>query len=59
MTEVTPDALAAMDQHSDRCVSELADAGCDVMAYACLVAVMAAGPGAHLRTERRLSQPAA
>ncbi|MGH4026262.1 MAG: maleate cis-trans isomerase family protein [Pseudonocardiaceae bacterium] len=58
MTAVTPDALAAMDRHSDRCAVELADADCDVMAYACLVAVMAAGPGAHLRVERRLSETA-
>jgi maleate isomerase len=58
MTQVTPEALAAMDAHSDRCAVELADAECDVLAYACLVAVMAAGPGAHLRTEKRLSESA-
>ena len=46
MTQVTPEALAAMDAHSDRCAVELADAECDVLAYACLVAVMAAGRGA-------------
>ena len=34
-------------RHSDRCAVELADADCDALAYACLVAVMAAGPGAH------------
>lgn len=59
MTEVTAEALAAMDRSSDRCVTELADADCDVLAYACLVAVMAAGPGAHQRAERRLSAVAA
>lgn len=59
MTEVTPEALAAMDRDSDRCATELADADCDVLAYACLVAVMAAGPGAHQRAERRLSDAAA
>ena len=55
MTQVTPEALAAMDGHSERCADELADAECDAMAYACLVAVMAAGPGAHVQAEKRLS----
>ena len=58
MTQVTPEALSAMDAHSDRCAVELADAECDVLAYACLVAVMAAGRGAHLRAEKRLSEAA-
>jgi maleate isomerase len=58
MTKVTPEALAAMDAHSGRCAVELADAECDVLAYACLVAVMAAGRGAHLRAEKRLSEAA-
>ncbi|MET0966982.1 MAG: Asp/Glu racemase [Nakamurella sp.] len=47
MTAVTPEALAAMNAQGERCATELADAQCDVLAYACLVAVMAAGPGAH------------
>ena len=47
MTTVSAEALAAMDAHGDRCAVELADADCDALAYACLVAVMAAGPGAH------------
>jgi maleate isomerase len=55
MTEVTPEALDAMDHEADRCVADLADAGCDAMAYACLVAIMAAGFGAHRRAEQRLS----
>ncbi|MGS0685134.1 maleate cis-trans isomerase family protein [Nakamurella sp. GG22] len=54
MTTVSAEALAAMDAGSDRCAVELADAQCDVLAYACLVAVMAAGPGAHLRSADRL-----
>jgi maleate isomerase len=58
MTEVTPEALAAMDQQSDRCAVELADAECDVVAYACLVAIMAAGNGAHVAAAERLSQAA-
>jgi maleate isomerase len=58
MTEVTPEALAAMNEQGVRCAVELADADCDAMAYACLVAVMAAGPGAHRRAETRLSEAA-
>jgi maleate isomerase len=58
MTTVTPEALAAMDEHGGRCAVELADAECDALAYACLVAVMAAGPGAHDRAERRLAAAA-
>jgi maleate isomerase len=43
-----------MDEQSGRCAVELADAECDALAYACLVAVMAAGPGAHERAEAKL-----
>jgi maleate isomerase len=59
MTEVTPQALAAMNAQGERAAVELADAGCDAQAYACLVAVMAEGPGAHERAERRLAAAAA
>jgi maleate isomerase len=58
MTEVTPQALAALDHEADRCAADLADAACDAMAYASLVAIMAAGPGAHRRAEQRLSHRA-
>ena len=54
MRSVTAEALAAMNAQSERCAVELSDAECDVLAYACLVAVMAAGPGAHLRAEASL-----
>ncbi|MET0865515.1 MAG: hypothetical protein ABWZ98_14380, partial [Nakamurella sp.] len=54
MTSVTPEALAAMNAHRERCAVELADAQCDVLAYACLVAVMAAGPGEHQRAATAL-----
>lgn len=54
MTSVTPEALAAMNAQGERVAAELADAECDVLAYACLVAVMASGPGAHGDAERRL-----
>lgn len=58
MTSVTPEALAAMNAQGERVAAELADAECDVLAYACLVAVMAAGPGAHTLAERRLGAAA-
>jgi maleate isomerase len=54
MTSVTPEALAAMNAQGERCAAELADAECDVLAYACLVAVMVSGPGAHQRAEADL-----
>ena len=56
MTAVTPAALAAMDAQADRCAVELADAQVDVLAYACLVAVMVQGPGSHREVEQRLSE---
>ncbi|MEU3573438.1 Asp/Glu racemase [Kitasatospora sp. NPDC036755] len=54
MTRVTPEQLRAMDAESDRCAAELSDARVDVIGYACLVAVMATGPGYHREAERRL-----
>ncbi|MFD8754192.1 Asp/Glu racemase [Kitasatospora sp. NPDC059577] len=54
MTRVTPEQLRAMDGESDRCAAELSDARVDVIGYACLVAVMATGPGYHREAERRL-----
>ena len=58
MTAVTPEALAAMDAQAEQRAAELADAQVDVLAYACLVAVMVQGPGAHRSAERRLSDAA-
>ncbi len=54
MMNVTPEELKAMDAASERCVVELADARCDVMAYACLVAIMAQGNGYHRQSQTRL-----
>jgi maleate isomerase len=59
LRRVTPEELAAMNAASDRCAGELADARCDVLAYACLVAVMAEGAGAHVAAEQRLGKAAA
>ena len=56
MMHVTPEELKKMDIDSDRCALELSDARCDVMAYACLVAIMCQGPGYHLESEQRLAK---
>jgi maleate isomerase len=55
MKQVTQEELARMDAESDRCAAELADARCDVLAYACLVAIMAQGAGYHCQSQDRLS----
>lgn len=54
MMHVTKEALAAMDNESDRCAAELADARVDVLGYACLVAIMSQGKGYHREAEKRL-----
>ena len=47
MDEVTPDALRAMNAQTERATIELADMRPQVVATACLVAVMAQGPKHH------------
>jgi maleate isomerase len=59
MRRVTKTELVEMDSDSDRCAVELSDARCDALAYACLIAVMAQGPGYHVTSEARLSRVAA
>jgi maleate isomerase len=54
--EVDPESLHRMVEQADRCVHELADARVDAFAYACLVALMARGPGAHEEVERRIDE---
>ena len=51
MHQVSPEELKAMNAQRERCVDELADAGVDALLYACLVALMAQGPGEHQRVE--------
>jgi maleate isomerase len=51
MHNVSPEELRAMNDQRERCVDELADAGVDALLYACLVALMAQGPGEHRRAE--------
>jgi maleate isomerase len=56
MKKVVKEELAAMDAESDRCAVELSDARVDVLGYACLVAIMAMGPGYHRVSQERLGQ---
>jgi len=54
MRQVSAEELRAMDGQALRCVDELADARVAAIAYACLVAVMVQGAGAHREIEGRL-----
>ncbi|MFF5212559.1 Asp/Glu racemase [Streptosporangium sp. NPDC000396] len=51
MQHVTPEQLRAMNAQAERAAGELADARPDVVATACLVAIMAQGPGYHCTAE--------
>lgn len=51
MQHVTPEQLRAMNAQAQRAATELADARPDVVATACLVAIMAQGPGYHCTAE--------
>jgi maleate isomerase len=55
MRKVTPEELAAMNAQTERASIELADLRPDVVATACLVAIMAQGPGAHCTIEQEIS----
>jgi maleate isomerase len=58
MMHVTAEELKQMDQDSVRCAVELSDARVDIMAYACLVAIMSQGAGYHKRSQAKLSKAA-
>ncbi|RUZ72793.1 Asp/Glu racemase [Mesorhizobium sp. M7A.F.Ca.US.006.01.1.1] len=58
MHRVTREELVAMNQQGLRCAAELADARVDVISTACLVAIMAMGPGYHRQTEQELTDVA-
>ncbi|MBB5153642.1 maleate cis-trans isomerase family protein [Saccharopolyspora phatthalungensis] len=55
MHNVSPEELRAMNSQRERCIDELADAGVDAVLYACLVAVMAQGPGEHRQVEKAVT----
>jgi maleate isomerase len=52
---VDAESLRKMVGEGDRCARELADARVDAIAYACLIAIMAEGNGAHEAAEQRLA----
>ncbi len=54
MQQVTPEELAAMNAQTDRAALELADARPDIVASACLVAIMAQGAGYHCTAEDQM-----
>ena len=56
MHAVTPEELRAMNAQRERCVLEVGDACVDVVLYACLVAIMASGPGEHARIEAAVAE---
>lgn len=58
MHKVTPEELERMNREGLRCAAELADARVDVISTACLVAIMAMGPGYHRQTEIELAEAA-
>jgi maleate isomerase len=58
MHRVTREELERMNREGLRCAAELADARVDVMSTACLVAIMAMGPGYHRQVERELIEAA-
>ncbi len=54
MHRVVREELEAMNREGLRCAAELSDARVDVMSTACLVAIMAMGPGYHRQVEQDL-----
>jgi maleate isomerase len=55
MEDVTPEGLRAMNEQIERATTELADLRPDVVATACLVAIMAQGPGSHREAEEEIA----
>src|SRR6188508_2479110 len=55
MRDVTPQALRAMNEETERATIELADLRPDVVATACLVAIMAQGPNSHVAAEAEIA----
>ena len=55
MKHVTPEELQKMNAQTERATLELADARPDVVSSACLVALMAQGPGYHCHAEAQMT----
>jgi maleate isomerase len=54
MEDVTPEALRAMNEQIERATMELADLRPNVVATACLVAIMAQGPNSHCAAQAEI-----
>ncbi|SEP01205.1 maleate isomerase [Halogranum amylolyticum] len=54
MQNVTQEELEQMDDQSEQSATLLSDAHCDVLAYACLIGIMAQGAGYHEESESTL-----
>lgn len=59
MKQVNKEELLAMVGKASDCAAAVSDADVDVIAYACLVAVMAQGQGAHRESEEVIAKAAA
>ena len=55
MEDVTPEGLRGMNEQTDRATTELADLRPDVVATACLVAIMSQGPNSHCAAEAEIA----
>ena len=55
MEDVTPEGLRTMNEQTERATMELADLRPDVVATACLVAIMARGPNSHCAAEAEIA----
>jgi maleate isomerase len=55
MQHVTPEELRAMNAQTERAATEVGDVRPDVVATACLVAIMAQGPGYHCTAEAEIA----
>jgi maleate isomerase len=58
MKQVSREELLAMVGRAAECATAVSDADVDVIAYACLVAVMAQRPGAHKESEQVIADAA-
>jgi maleate isomerase len=58
MQKANKEELEAMNRDGLRCAAELADARVDVMSTACLVAIIAMGPGYHRQVQQELTSVA-
>jgi maleate isomerase len=56
MRQVNVEQLSSMNRETSRAASELADMRPDVVATACLVAIMAQGQGRHLAVEAEIAE---